>query len=75
MSTEDELLKEPFLYLGEALEEFKEEVARGILHEMLEERGKKILEIGLGGMRDEIEYEITEDIRKHLKTKKERYEP
>jgi len=56
-------LSRPFLYLNIALEEFKEEVVRGILDEMLEENGKKIKEMGLGYIRNEIEYDITESIK------------
>ena len=56
-------LSRPFLYLNIALEEFKEEVVRGILDEMLEENGKKIKEIGLDYIRNEIEYDVTESIK------------
>jgi len=56
-------LSRPFLYLNIALEEFKEEVVRGILDEMLEENGKKIKEMGLGYIRNEIEYDVTESIK------------
>ena len=52
-----------FPYLNIALEEFKEEVVRGILDEMLEENGKKIKEMGLGYIRNEIEYDVTESIK------------
>jgi len=52
-----------FPYLNIALEEFKEELVRSILDEMLEENGKKIKEIGLDHIRSEIEYDVTESIR------------
>ncbi len=56
-------LSRPFLYLNISLEEFKEEIVRGILDEMLEENGKKIKEIGLDYIRNEIEYDVTESIK------------
>ena len=56
-------LSRPFLYLNISLEEFKEEIVRGILDEMLEENGKEIKEIGLDYIRNEIEYDVTESIK------------
>lgn len=58
-------LSRPFLYLNIALEEFKEEIVRCILDEMLEENGKKIKKIGLDYIRNEIEYDVTEDIKEY----------
>lgn len=58
-------LSRPFLYLNIALEEFKEEVVRDILDEMLEESDKKIKEIGLAHVIDEIEYDVTEGIKEY----------
>ena len=56
-------LSRPFLYLNISLEEFKEEIVRSILDEMLEENGKEIKEIGLDYIRNEIEYDVTESIK------------
>ena len=56
-------MSRPFLYLNISLEEFKEEIVRGILDEMLEENGKEIKEIGLDYIRNEIEYDVTESIK------------
>ncbi|MDE1767075.1 MAG: hypothetical protein KGI27_12515 [Thaumarchaeota archaeon] len=64
-SGHDEEPKRPRLYLGMDLLEFREEVVRGILDEMLEESGKEIKEIGLDHIRNEIEYDVTESIREH----------
>lgn len=58
-------LSRRFLYLDIALEEFKEEVVRGILEEMVEENGRKIKEIGLVHVTDEIEYDVTEGIKEY----------
>ncbi|MHB8547492.1 MAG: hypothetical protein ACYDAJ_12085 [Nitrosotalea sp.] len=65
-------MSRPFLHLNISLEEFKEEVVRGILDEMLEENGKEIKEIGLDYIRNEIEYDVTESIKGDLKIHRKR---
>ncbi len=62
---DDKAPRRPHLYVASPLVEFREEVVKSILREMLEERGKKIMEIGVAHVIDEIEYDVTEDIKEY----------
>jgi hypothetical protein len=67
-SIEGMVLRRTFLHLDIALEEFKEEVVRDILDEMLEENGKRSKEIALAYVTDEIEYDVIEGIKEYQLT-------